>query len=166
MELIYPNSKYLNDYIKAGEEYTQNNITTFKGFNSKVEGLLERYEDYRLGRNLPLNHVPQVTYWLVDKGELIGLINIRTRLNEDLLLHGGHIGYGIRVPFFKKGYGTKMLKMGLEKARNLGLKRVLITCLDDNIGSQKVIEKNGGVLENKIVLPLDNKLYRRYWIEL
>ncbi|MBQ7307865.1 MAG: GNAT family N-acetyltransferase [Clostridia bacterium] len=166
MKLILPNEKYLNDYIKANEEYKANNITYYKGFNDDPETLLEKYENYRLGKNLPQNRVPQLTFWLVDNQELIGQIAIRTRLNEDLLLHGGHIGYGIRPKFNGKGYGTKMLALALKEAQKIGLEKVLVTCVDENIASARVIEKNGGKLENKILLPSDNKVYRRYWIDI
>jgi len=43
---------------------------------------------------------------------------------------------------------------------------ILITCDDDNTGSWKIIEKNGGILDNKINDPRDGKLVRRYWIEV
>ncbi|MBQ7307341.1 MAG: GNAT family N-acetyltransferase, partial [Clostridia bacterium] len=75
-------------------------------------------------------------------------------------------GYGIRPKFHGKGYGTLMLKMALEESKKLGLDKVLVTCVDENIASSRVIEKNGGILENKILLPSDNKTYRRYWIEI
>ena len=45
--------------------------------------------------------------------------------------------------------------------------KILITCDDDNVGSYKIIESNGGILENKV----ENEdagekfLTRRYWIE-
>jgi len=45
--------------------------------------------------------------------------------------------------------------------------KILITCADDNIGSYKIIEANGGQLENKV----ENEdcgekfLTRRYWIK-
>ena len=46
--------------------------------------------------------------------------------------------------------------------------RVLITCDDNNIGSCKVIEANGGVLENKVENTDcgERFLTRRYWIDL
>ncbi|MCT7707108.1 MAG: GNAT family N-acetyltransferase, partial [Lactobacillus iners] len=46
--------------------------------------------------------------------------------------------------------------------------KVLITCDDDNIGSIKVIENNGGILENKVKNSLSrgNVITRRYWINL
>ena len=53
----------------------------------------------------------------------------------------------------------------LEIARDrLGIDPVLITCDDDNIGSIKVIERNGGVLENIVTGPDVPRPKRRYWI--
>ena len=49
-------------------------------------------------------------------------------------------------------------------AQKLGLKRVLVTCDDDNVGSIKTIEKNGGVLESIVTGPDGDKPKRRYWI--
>ena len=46
------------------------------------------------------------------------------------------------------------------------LTRVLLTCDDDNVGSIKTIEKNGGVLENVVDVPGAGKPKRRYWIQL
>ena len=68
-----------------------------------------------------------------------------------------------------KGYGTKMLSMALAYCKEtLNLNKVLITCDDDNIGSIKVIENNGGILENKVKNSLSrgNVITRRYWINL
>ncbi len=62
-----------------------------------------------------------------------------------------------------------MLAMVLRFCREeMGLNQVLITCDDDNIGSIKVIEHNGGVLQNKVVNRLQRGVVttRRYWITL
>ena len=60
----------------------------------------------------------------------------------NLLKYSGHIGYDINPLCWKKGYGTELLKLGLEKAKELiKYDKVLITCDDDNIGSYKIIEK-------------------------
>ena len=58
-----------------------------------------------------------------------------------------------------------MLALGLDKARQLGLTRVLITCDPENIASVRVIEKNGGVLASRSVAHT-GRLTARYWIEL
>jgi predicted acetyltransferase len=38
-----------------------------------------------------------------------------------------------------------MLGLALAKARNKGMKEVLLQCNKDNLASQKVIENNGGI---------------------
>lgn len=61
---------------------------------------------------------------------------------------------------------TTILHLSIQIARNkLGLTRILLTCDDDNIGSIRTIEKNGGILENVVTGPDLDKPKRRYWIE-
>ena len=64
----------------------------------------------------------------------------------------------------RKGYATAQIKLALDKCKELGIKRVLMTCDKDNIGSAKSIINNGGVLENEI--DNDGKLLQRYWITI
>lgn len=62
-----------------------------------------------------------------------------------------------------------MLSMSLKYAKEvIGLDKVLITCNDNNYGSAHVIEKNGGILQDKIVNMIDGaeQLTRRYWIQI
>ncbi|MEY4276286.1 MAG: hypothetical protein RIS26_749 [Actinomycetota bacterium] len=95
-------------------------------------------------------------------GEVVGRTSIRHELNDWLLNFGGHIGYAVRPQFRRLGYATEILRQSLELAQTIGLQRILMTCNDDNVASMRVIERHGGVLENKID---DNgKLLRRYWI--
>ena len=99
----------------------------------------------------------------------LGEIAIRHTLTDALLRFGGNIGYGVKYSAWNKGVGTKMLSLALEYAReNLSLEKVLITCNDNNASSVKVIEKNGGVLEDKIVNVIEGqrRITRRYWIQL
>ena len=71
------------------------------------------------------------------------------------------------VPDFRRrGYATEILRQSLDIARDrFGLTRVLLTCDDDNVGSIRTIEKNGGVLENVVYGADVPKPKRRYWIE-
>jgi predicted acetyltransferase len=105
-------------------------------------------------------------FWLVDDLEFLGRVALRHELHERLRLHGGHIGYEIRPSQQRKGFGTLILKLALEKARALGLERVLLTCDFDNLGSRHVIEANGGELEGEFQLEFYEKPIRRYWINL
>jgi predicted acetyltransferase len=98
--------------------------------------------------------------------EIVGKVNFRHSLNEKLMKVGGHIGYGVVSEHRGKGYAREMLKQTLAIALQHGLKRVLITCDEDNVASAKVIEKNGGVFENYYD-PMDGtSKKKRYWITL
>ena len=46
----------------------------------------------------------------------------------------------------------------------MGIKKVLMVCDKDNIGSAKSIIKNGGILENEQTE--NGKTEQRYWIDL
>lgn len=112
------------------------------------------------------NIVPSTTYFCLDSDRniFVGAVNIRHYLNDNLLRCGGHIGDGIRPSERNKGYATKMISLALDKCREMGMEKVLMTCDKDNIASAKTIIKNGGVLENEI---LDNGLLiQRYWINI
>ena len=110
--------------------------------------------------------VPATTYMAIsnDDNSLIGMIDIRHRLNNYLLNFGGHIGYSIRKSKRQQGYATEMLSLALIECLKLNIKEVLITCDKENIASAKTIIKNGGILENEI--PEGNGITQRYWITL
>ena len=165
IKLVLPSKEYLSSYIEAINEYKVNNINTYDFYHPDECDLFTKYEDFRLGRNLPENYVKATYLWLVDNNEFIGEISIRHSLTESLLKFGGNIGYGIRYSAWNKGYGTEMLRLALVIAKEIGLDKVLITCNDDNYASVRVIEKNGGKLFDKIVNHIDGKriITRRYW---
>ena len=58
-----------------------------------------------------------------------------------------------------------MLRQSIQIAHGLGITRILVTCDDDNMGSIRTIEKNGGVLHDIIAVPHLAKPKRRYWID-
>lgn len=117
---------------------------------------LEPWEDW-----IPEN----TTYWLVDNQEIIGVVNIRHRLTKRLYNSGGYIGYGIRPSKRKKGYGTKILALSLEKAKELGIQRALLVCNAHNVASAKAIIKNRGIPDNDFIDEEGNRL-KRFWIEI
>jgi len=119
------------------------------------------------GINLPsAHHVPSTFLFAFVGKRIVGRVSIRHRLNEFLEREGGHIGYVVVPEFRRRGYATAILRLALNLAREkYGISSVLVTCDDDNIGSVKTIEKNGGVLDTVIAQP-GSKLIRRYWIHL
>ena len=168
MKLVYPNKKYINSYKQAYQEFIKNDVKTYHFDNPDEIDIIKKYYNYRHNINLKPGYVPMTAYWLVENDEFIGEISIRHQLTESLKRYGGHIGYAIRYSSWNKGYGTKMLSLALKKAKEMGLEKVLITCDDDNIGSARVMEKNGGVFADKIKNTIDGKdvLTRRYWFNL
>ena len=115
--------------------------------------------------NAPPHLVNGTNFYLVQDKQILGAINIRHTLNESLLNHGGHIGYGVKPSKRGHGYAKKMMELIIPFLKELKLDRVLLTCDANNIASAKTIVNCGGVLENQ--LPKDDgSLTNRYWIEI
>lgn len=115
----------------------------------------------------PEGRVHNDLYWITDGNEVIGFVSFRHELNDWLLQFGGHIGYSVRPSKRLQGYARAGLALALERVRELGLERVLLTCDDDNAGSYRTIEGAGGVLENTVDAPDPGEpRKRRYWIAL
>ena len=106
----------------------------------------------------PDGFVPATNRWWIDGNEYLGRIAIRHRLTQDLLDYAGHIGYDIRPSARRRGHATAMLARALPVAGALGIDPVLITCDEDNIGSRKVIESNGGRFADQRGIKL------RFWV--
>ena len=108
--------------------------------------------------------VPASTLLALEDGGLVGMIDIRHRLNKYLTQYGGHIGYSVAPAHRRRGYATAILAQGLTVCRELGLTRVLVTCNSGNTASARTIQRNSGVLENEVLE--DGVSVQRYWIEL
>lgn len=109
--------------------------------------------------------VPDSTFFALDTDTdtFVGAVNIRHYLSERLLACGGHIGDGVRPSRRGEGIGTQMIALALEACKRRGITRVLMVCNRQNIASARTIQKNGGVLENEVVI--DGEILQRYWID-
>jgi predicted acetyltransferase len=115
---------------------------------------------------LVVPRLPNRVFW-IDDGEFCGLINLRFAPSADALpphVHG-HVGYAL-VPWKRRrGHATAALRLLLPVAREVGLKRLQVTCDDDNEPSRRVIVANGGVLERSY-LAENGKTKLSFWIDL
>jgi predicted acetyltransferase len=102
--------------------------------------------------------VPSTTLWWVEGEEYLGRLAIRHRLTPRLVDLGGHIGYDVKPSARRRGHATAMLAAALPVARSLGIDPALVTCDEANTGSRRVIESNGGILEDKRGTEL------RFWV--
>jgi predicted acetyltransferase len=175
IELVLPSSRYRTSYLDALAEYhaegaypSSSEVIASRGFDAFVAELHALSDP----ASAPPGYVPRTTWWLVEGDRYLGRLAIRHGLNDALRAWGGHISYDIRPTERGKGLGTPQLKLGLVKARTLGLERVLVMCDDTNIRSARVIEANGGILEDVIDSPDGEDegngpfRIRRYWIAL
>ena len=155
---------FRQEHIDRGEDYIHGSCGFMR--HSDYDEWLKRVALWRDAETSPLN-VPSDTYFSLRKSDnkIIGTIQLRHYLTEKLEKSGGHIGYGVRPSERGKGYGTRQLALVLEKAKALGISRVMISCDKDNPASAKTAMKNGGVLTRE---GLDDKGIEEqtYWIEV
>jgi len=167
--LAVPARKHRRAWKQLRREFDHDDAVHFALYQgSKTYGqFMRRWRNFHTGRHLPEHFVPGTKYFLMEEGnpKLLGVIDIRHRLNDFLLNRGGHIGYAVPPSERRRGYATQQLRLALEICREMGLSPVLITCDQDNIASAKVIQKNGGVLEDERVSG-EGKVFQRYWITL
>jgi predicted acetyltransferase len=135
-------------------------------FAAYIAAITDQTGKVRLPNGEIVPKVPFSVFWLIEDEEFIGEASIRHELNDWLLQEGGHVGYGIRPSRQGRGYGRLILALALEECRRLGIDRVLVTCDDENLASARIIEANGGELENVIEDRVGRGPLRRYWIYL
>ena len=112
------------------------------------------------------NNVHASTFFSVRKSDnrIIGTIQLRHFLTDELEKYGGQIGYGIRPTERKKGYAKEQLLLVLEIAKDMKIQKVMITCDKDNIASSKTIISCGGVLTVENFY--EGKEQQIYWINI
>ena len=163
--LIHPTADLSDDFRALAEEFSSEGDDRYRDAARDVLTFVEMCRDHALGRNLPSGLVPQTTFWLVRDGRtILGCSRLRHRLTDFLAERGGHIGYDVRPSERRRGYGTRLLQLTLPEARKIGLTRVLVTADDSNAASWRIIERNGGQCEPKLLIAESGAL-RRYWID-
>lgn len=127
---------------------------------------IQRSIDCEKEETMPAGLVPATQFMLIRKTDnrLIGMIQIRHYFNDYLSKFGGHIGYSVRPSERRKEYAKEMLKMALPYCKEIGLDKVLITCIDSNEASEKTIRSCGGVYESTIYEPDEKVNLKRFWI--
>jgi predicted acetyltransferase len=169
LRLDFPNISHKIAYLDILTEWKQSG--EFEAWHVSPGALFrgESFEEFLESavRDLTAKEpkVPATLYFLMDGERIFGGVQIRHHIEHpNLREYGWHIGYGIRPSERRKWYATEMLHLALIEAQKLGLNRVMLGCYDDNIGSQRVIEKNGGIFER--YTEHEGKKSRRYWVEL
>lgn len=157
----YCHQQALEEFVKQYHIYDENpipGIGFYERYIDCYDEWIKKEKKMHLGIDMEAGFVPSSTYLYMLDDEVIGCVNIRHCLTDRLLKRGGNIGYSVAPKFRKQGYATKMLQEILAFCKQWEIWPVLVTCDETNIASMKVIEKCGGVFDNKYRNTL------RYWI--
>ena len=172
LKLVLPSEEYLSEaaayrqeFIDAGD--SMDGCGPLRRCPDPVDWLCE-VRKYLDPATVPEGKVQATQFLLLreDDGKVVGMIQVRHYFNDYLEKYAGHIGYSVRLSERRKGYATYMLKNVLPFCRQLGLKRVMVTCIDTNEASRRTILSCGGVYEYTVYEPDEKVNLERYWIEL
>jgi predicted acetyltransferase len=161
VHLVQPSLKFLPSYVAAlergwtpdnlrGAAAAEEELAKIKANAQHFVASLENREgigEVTLPDGSKVPRLPGFRRWMWD-GEFAGSIGLRwqagtTALPEYCL---GHIGYAV-VPWKQgRSYATQALLAMLVEAKAVGLPYVEITTEVENVASQRVIEKAGGVV--------------------
>lgn len=156
-------AQYRQEFLNAGD--SMDGTGPLRRIENPEE-YIQVCADYEDPKKVPSHLVPATQFFFIRKSDnrLVGMIQVRYHFNDYLEKYAGHIGYSVRPSERRKGYAKEMLKMVLPFCREIGIDKVLITCIDGNIGSEKTILANGGVYEYTIHEPNENVDLKRFWI--
>lgn len=140
---------------------------------SDFSAYLARVDEFKRGIKLPDGYVESTTFWLIHNEALVGVANLRHRLNAQIKHIGGHIGLGIRPSYRGNGLSVLLLSLVLleAKKRSIGepfydglnadsttnqidsARHVHIHCYDDNDASKAMIRAVDGEFHSYTQMP-------------
>lgn len=168
---------YLAEYQAVnGGDYELHGLGQLDNFVADYDGWLTKLEvDRRQASNE--ERVPAETYFLVEEQtrampggvgaveRIIGMVNVRLRLNLALWNDDGNIGFSIRPSERRKGYAKLLLFLSLGVCQRHGIEAVLLDCSKANIGSAKTIRALGGKLIREYS-PVEGITVQQYVIDV
>lgn len=173
IELTRPNIAFESSFLAGLNEFASENEKLdwiYLGRDSTVDIPLKDFAAFvsalREREHTPApDFVTTVCFWVIHQEEVVGRIGFRHELNDAIREVGGHIGYIVRPTYRRRTVATKMLAQVLQTPEAKRVGRLLLTCDVDNIASEKVIVRNGGVFES-VVDDSPRTPKKRYWIDV
>ena len=173
IKLVIPTKEYESQVMEYKEEFLKRDEV----IHGSAE--LEKVENYdewinfeeRLSKKYGEDYVPSTVCLAIREtdNKLVGIIDFKHKLTDFLFNYGGNIGYSVLPEERQKGYAKEILRLMLERCKELGVGKVLIACDKENIASAKTIISNGGILENEVKdepgLGWSGTI-QRYWINI
>lgn len=141
-----------NDIGKKEYEMYQDIPAKESGSTNECYGLpYEKFKEYiqkeinRKYNKVTYEDIPTITYIMYVGDNPVGIICLRTQIDENWKKWSGNFYYKMRKSERNKGYGTEILRLALKEFKKLGFKEVYGQSSKGNIASAKVIENNGGI---------------------
>jgi len=164
--LVEPNliyQKSFESYVLAYQRINDHHyFDKYKKALDNFPGYLQYLKDGSIQRDSNQADSYTSTFWLIDEQHVVGVARIRHQSDPD----AGHIGYDISPDHRNKGYGQFIFKAALDKALEIGIKEVILTCNVDNVASRKIIERCNGLLLDTFYVESEMVYYNRYVIAL
>lgn len=154
--------RFVADFRAAGEEEIPGYFAAIDWPHAEI---VRRFAAWSRGEELAEDWVPCTTLFLVERGEVLGVVNVRHALTDSLRRCGGRVGYAVRPSARGRGVATAMLEHALVVLAGLGVGRALVTTDRDNPASSRVVEKCGGVFQDEIEGATPGIRTQRCWIE-
>ena len=153
MKLVTPSAVYQQSYLDYIAELGNEERYPFPlDFDHHdFSQMLTRIEGFASGESLPDGYVQSSTFWLIDNEQIVGVTNIRHRLNDAIKHCGGHIGIGIRPSQRGKGIGRELMQMSINYLQQLNVRSIHIHCYKQNLASSKMIQACAGRLDSELV---------------
>lgn len=150
--------KELNIYMGIKEyEMYQDIPAKESGSTNECYGIpYENFKEYlqkeinRKYNQVTSDDTPTITYIMYADDNPVGIICLRTQIDENWKKWSGNFYYKIRKSERNKGYGTEILRLALKEFKNLGFNKVYGQSSKGNIASAKVIENNGGIFIEEV----------------
>ena len=171
MKIVLPSEKYKNSYFDLLDSAKENNDYNELGNaalrnNETFNEMIIRLKNRRIGKKISKRDVTATIFWIIDNDKVVGTIDMRHQLNQDYFERFGNVAYYIKKEERNKNYATRALGLIIKKYKKMYTKKILITCLEDNEASKKVILKNNGEFEKTVFDKVINQKISRYIITL
>ena len=170
LRLVLPTEEYAGEIAAYRQEMldASGSMDGTQGLRGEPDPLrwIESCRRWQRGEGVPPDRVPATEYLFVrlPEGRVVGMLNLRHYLTEETARYAGHIGYSVRPAERRKGYAKAMLRAALPRARELGLTRVMVSCLAENEPSRRTILACGGRYDATVPVASAGVLVERYWV--
>ncbi|MDO5294407.1 MAG: GNAT family N-acetyltransferase [bacterium] len=167
---VKPSLEYKRDAIRFMDECLELDGVVHGGGGLDICSTYEKWliflQQKQSKETVPEGYVVSETWFAVPENDdkIIGIVDIRKELNEKLSWGGGNIGLAVRPHMRGEGHGKELLSMALERCKELGMGKVLLTCEEENLRAAKTILSCKAIEEINAEAMAEG--FRRFWVTM